>query len=406
MGRTVHTVVLATPAPVTHRTAEENLGLGYLAAVLRREGYAVRVIDGWLAGLTVEQLSQAVLAGPEPLMLGFSCYRTNMERTMAVVVRLRDGGITAPVVVGGYGPTFHADDFLSAGFDVVVRGEGEGTALDLARHFATGVPALAAIDGISFLRDGRRHDTPPRVPVSDLDALPAPARDTFDLTRARRSLVHLASSRGCQAHCTFCSIIAFERIGGGPTWRQRSIPGLVDELESLAARGATHFKLIDDSLIEPPRDAAWCAELADAVTGRGLSVRLRGSIRADRADEEVVAHLRRAGFFSFSCGIENFSESALRRMAKTASLAQNLAALDRFKRHGIYVQAGHILFDQATTLTELEDNYTLMRRYDWTVSKGVFTEMYAAAGTPFTRALDRRGLLSLDAMKERDLRSC
>ena len=46
------TVVLATPAPVSHRTAEENLGLGYLASTLRQGGYEVMLIDGWLAGLS------------------------------------------------------------------------------------------------------------------------------------------------------------------------------------------------------------------------------------------------------------------------------------------------------------------------------------------------------------------
>jgi hypothetical protein len=73
---------------------------------------------------------------------------------------------------------------------------------------------------------------------------------------------------------------------------------------------------------------------------------------------------------------------------------ENLAALAAFHRAGIIVQAGHILFDHATTWDELEANWRQMRRHVWTVSKGVFTEMYAAAGTPFTRTLGRAGLLA------------
>ncbi|MDX8033828.1 radical SAM protein [Lentzea sp. BCCO 10_0856] len=238
------------------------------------------------------------------------------------------------------------------------------------------------------------HEAAPKLPMDDL---PDPARDTLALTVARRSLVHVQTARGCQASCTFCSIVAFERVGGGSTWRQRGINRIVDELEHLTELGATHFKLIDDSLIEPPRDAAWCTAFADEIERRGLRLRMRGSIRADRASEEVVSELARAGFFAFSCGIENFSESALRRMAKRADVGQNLAALDTFRKHGIYVQAGHILFDDHTTLAELDDNLVLMRRYDWTISKGIFTEMYAAAGTNFTRRLLKRGELEVDA---------
>ncbi|WP_197371932.1 B12-binding domain-containing radical SAM protein, partial [Streptomyces clavuligerus] len=229
-----------------------------------------------------------------------------------------------------------------------------------------------------------------------LDQLPHPSRDTLHLTLARRSMVHVQTARGCQASCTFCSIVAFERVGGGATWRQRSVTDVVDELEALWGRGATHVKVIDDSLIEPPRDARWCTELADEIAHRGIKPRMRGSIRADRVTEEVVGELARAGFFSFSCGIENFAQSALRRMAKRADVAQNRRALDIFRTHGIYVQAGHILFDDKTSLEELEENYTGMRAYSWTVSKGIFTEMYAAAGTNFTRRLERQGVLQID----------
>ena len=36
-------IILATPAPISHRTAEENLGLGYLTAVLREKGYKTKM---------------------------------------------------------------------------------------------------------------------------------------------------------------------------------------------------------------------------------------------------------------------------------------------------------------------------------------------------------------------------
>ncbi|MFE2442736.1 B12-binding domain-containing radical SAM protein [Streptomyces sp. NPDC059426] len=389
-------IVLATPSPVTHRTAEENLGLGYLAAYLRQEGYEVALIDGWLQGIDVEALARRIVDA-RPALVGFACYRSNMMPAIEAMRLVRRAGVRPVTVAGGYGPTFHAAEFLEAGFDAVVRGEGELPMRMLAQHVCTGTPSLERIPGLSFRdTDGtQRHNAEP-APKLPFAQLPHPHRDTLDLTIARRSLVHLQTARGCQATCTFCSIIAFERVGGGPTWRQRSIRDVADEIERLWEQGARYFKVIDDSLVEPPRDAAWCAELADEFESRGVSPRLRGSIRADRAEEDVVRELARAGFFSFSCGIENFSPSALRRMAKRATVEQNSAALDRFRAHGIYVQAGHILFDDRTTLAELEDNYAAMRHYSWTISKGIFTEMYAAAGTRFTRTLTRRGGLQID----------
>lgn len=385
-------IVLSTPAPVTHRTAEENLGLGYLAAVLRADGWRVVIVDGWLEGLTAAQLAERI-AGHAPGLVGFACYRSNIARAIETLNLVRLAGARPFTLAGGYGPTFHAHEFLQAGFDAVVRGEGEQAILAVAQHLASGTPALTEIPGLSTLTaDGLAHHAPPPAKVP-MDDLPDPARDTLALTLRRRSLVHVQTARGCQASCTFCSIVAFERVGGGATWRQRGIPRIVDELECLMGQGATHFKIIDDSLVEPPRDEQWCADLADEVSRRGIRPRLRGSIRADRVTEPVVAELSRAGFFSFSCGIENFAESALRRMAKRADVAQNCRALDLFQQYGIYVQAGHILFDDRTTLSELAENLALMGHYRWTVSKGIFTEMYAANGTNFTRRLSRTGQL-------------
>jgi anaerobic magnesium-protoporphyrin IX monomethyl ester cyclase len=386
-------VVLVTPAPVTHRTAEENLGLGYLAATLRVAGRQVRVIDAWLEGLTAAEMATRVIAGPAPLLVGFSCYRSNMAAAIDTATAVRAALGAVPVIAGGYGPTFHPAEFIQAGFDVAVRGEAEQTLVDLAVHYATGSPALDEIPGITYRTPAGVAATPARRAIADLDRLPVPARDTLPLTLARRSPAHVQSSRGCRGACTFCSIAAFERLGGH-RWRQRSLQSLITELASLADRGVRHVKLVDDSLIEPPRDAAWCADLADELASRGLALQLRGQIRADLVTPQVVAHLRRAGFWSFACGIENFAPTALARMAKHADVDANLAALETFRVAGIVVQAGHILFDHATTWDELNVNYEQLRRHPWTVSKGIFTEMYAAAGTVYARQLHRRGLLA------------
>lgn len=389
-------VSLATPPPITHRTAEENLGLGYLASVLRENGHSVEIVGGWLRGLTSHQLASEILKNPPETFVGFSCYRSNMERTIEVANLLRQSGLSIPIVAGGYGPTFDSDEFLKAGFDITVRGEAEETILELVSYFKNGRPDLSEIKGISYLDNGEIKNNPSRPLCIDVDSIPFPSRDTMPLAISRRSAVHIASARGCQAHCTFCSIVAFQRLSEGPQWRQRSIKNFVDELYLLNKEGAKYFKVIDDSFIEPPRDENWARELANEIQARGLKIRLRSSIRADRVTDGVIKELKRAGFFAFSCGIENGSDTALRRMGKSASVEQNIEALDILNKYGIYVQAGQILFDYGTTIDELKENYEFMRKYVWIISKGIFTEMYAADGTPYTKFLANKKLLHED----------
>jgi radical SAM superfamily enzyme YgiQ (UPF0313 family) len=154
-------IVLATPAPTTHRTAEENLGLGYLAAVLRKHGHKVEIIDGWLEGLNPGELAGRILAVRDSTWLGFSCYRSNMAKAIETVESLRAAGRALPVIAGGFGPTFFAEQFVRSGFDIAVRGEAEYAVSELARYFCDGHPALEDIAGLTFSRDGKIVDTGP-----------------------------------------------------------------------------------------------------------------------------------------------------------------------------------------------------------------------------------------------------
>ena len=227
-----------------------------------------------------------------------------------------------------------------------------------------------------------------------MDDLPFPVRDTVSIAMEKRTPVHLLSARGCTGYCSFCSINSFFKISKSPKWRGRSIDNIISEMQHLKSLGVQHIKVIDDSFVDGDRDAQWCRDFANRMQEHGLVFDLRGSIRADRVTDEALAELKRAGFFSFSCGIENFSPTALKRMAKGASVEQNCMALDLFKKHDFYVQAGQILFDPYTTLVELQENYEYMRKYDWIISKGVFTEMFAATGTAFQQKVSRNNIVT------------
>jgi anaerobic magnesium-protoporphyrin IX monomethyl ester cyclase len=387
-------VLLATPPTTSHRTAEENLGLGYIASSLRAAGLKVAIIDAWLEGLTPGELAEQLERSSPRVFVGFSAYRTNMATAVETLDLLRVRGFTTPAVAGGYGPTFHAEDFIESGFQYVLRGEAEEAAVRLALELRKSAPSLAVIPGLSYkARSGTiRHNAPLAPP--ELDDLDPPDRDTLRLTLARRSAVHVSTSRGCLAHCLFCSIIAFQRAAGAPRWRHRSLTSVLNELRTLHDAGVRHVKVVDDSFLEPPRDATWCERLADGMHELGLGdMTLRGSIRADRVDLRTALALSRAGFVAFSCGVENFADTALKRMNKSASSAQNLSALAAFAEAGILVQMGMILFDQSTTMNELRTNAAALGLFDNVVTKGVFTEMYAAEGTAFTRHLRNRGLL-------------
>src|SRR5262249_42288750 len=112
-------------------------------------------------------------------------------------------------VYGGVYPTYHAGKILARepAVDVVVRGEGEATAVELAAALDAGRPpsdraGLACRDG------GRVVLTPDRPPLVDLDAYRVGWELIEDWDRygcfglGRAAIVQF--SRGCPHRCTYC----------------------------------------------------------------------------------------------------------------------------------------------------------------------------------------------------------
>ncbi|MEM3150517.1 MAG: radical SAM protein [Candidatus Nezhaarchaeales archaeon] len=241
------------------------------------------------------------------------------------------------VVVGGPHPTFADEDVLKSvpEVDVVVRGEGELTALELVQRFAEG-EALEGVKGITYRgREGivRNED---RELIEDLDSLPFPAYHLLPVQNyrsfgAKEPTFTVLTSRGCPFNCKFCVAWKMNRR----RYRVRSVKNVVEELEYLVHRFKARFLSFVDDLftISKERVKALCR----AIRERSLSLVWGCETRVDMVDRETLLEMRKAGCYWIYFGLESASQSILNSMRKGIRVEQikrafNLKPLNNLAR--------------------------------------------------------------------------
>jgi len=380
------------------RLATEHLGLASLAAVLARDGFGVTVLDA-----NYEPISRRVLLrriqDQAPALVGFTLYYNNADATVRTIEDLRKAGCRGHVTLGGHHATFNALELLAEwpSVDSVVRGEGEGALLDLARAVSTGQP-WDALPNLACRRDGQPHANPCRPLIADLNQLPHPHREAFARTLRRTRTATVLSSRGCFGRCTFCSIRAFYRFSDGPCWRPLDPCRVVDEIEALVrAHGVNRIRFMDDEFAGPgERGRRRARAIAEEMLRRRLDVRFTVVCRPDSLDADLLEDLLKAGLECVDVGVESWVPRQLALYGKGVSAAQNWAAVEKLERLGIPYRLYVMPIDPYVTPDELRQNLEAVARIglEHFYDNSFLTRLIPFRGTTIHERLRKEGVLS------------
>ncbi|MEM2876144.1 MAG: cobalamin-dependent protein, partial [Candidatus Bathyarchaeia archaeon] len=172
------------------------LGLGYIASKLILEGFDVEIVDMAALNLGFEELKRE-LKCKDPMIVGVTTETLTYKNALKVASLVKEVKPEALTVLGGPHVTFLAEETLKNPYvDVVVKREGEITMSEVAERFLRGKKSLSGLEGIAY-REGERIISNPERPLTkDLDSLPFPARELFQLSLYRVPGT-LITSRGC-----------------------------------------------------------------------------------------------------------------------------------------------------------------------------------------------------------------
>ncbi|MDR0372060.1 MAG: B12-binding domain-containing radical SAM protein [Nitrososphaerota archaeon] len=318
------------------------LGIGYLAAVLEKEGYNVDVVDCQTKKYTKESLEEK-FRRLNPDIIGVTSATVTYLPALDVLKSAKVAVPKALTLMGGPHVTVLDQQALTEcpDLDIVVRGEGEQTILELARLVSGGhLHGLSAIQGITYKANNQTFSTPDRPFMQDIDSLPYPAHHHFDTNMYKLFGVNympIITSRGCPSACTFC--LASKMCGHA--FRGRSPREVVDELIWLRDEfHAGAFAFYDDTFtFDVKRAFAICAEMKQ----RKLRLPWDCRTRVDRISKELLKELRATNCQLIHFGVESGSPEMLKLMRKGTTVELNAQAIRWAKEAGLSVAVSLVI---------------------------------------------------------------
>jgi radical SAM superfamily enzyme YgiQ (UPF0313 family) len=362
------------------------LGILYLCSHLRQKGFDVDVLDTTFSSR--EALFRH-LRSETPSTLGVYANLMTRRNVIEIIKVAKEAGWKT--IVGGPEPGAYAFEYLQAGADFVVFGEGEVTMEELLEAFrSSGIASYPGISGIAYLdSDGNMLQTSPRVQISNLDNQPWPARQAININRYvqtwrdahGKGSVNFITARGCPYKCRWCSHQVF-----GQTHRRRNPLLVVDEVEWLLSSYAPDMVWVSDDVFTINHN--WVREYATEMRRRGLRIPFECISRADRLNSEMLDLLAELGCFRVWIGSESGSQRILDSMDRGVTVEQVQRAVAMSRERGI--ESGMFLM-WGYEGEELEDIEATIRHVSTSKPDIFFTTVsYPIKGTPYYKSISDR----------------
>ncbi len=337
---------------VANIAPSQCIGLRSIAAMLKRHGHEVILIDalmqgfeqrlpygaGILTGLSGEQIAERIPA--DVALIGVSAPFSQLAPVIHdIIAEIRICFPEKTIIMGGAFPSSQPQLALETLVNAIVVGEGEIPMLALAngtQEHIQGVYTPADIDAQAFT---------PAERIADLDSLPMIDDEIADMDKyfdfsprgfTNRRTAALQTSRGCPFDCLFCSVHAV----AGHTYRFRSAANVLKEIRMLIEQHQINELEIEDDNFTLMKGRA--KEILQGIIqinqeGTPLAWRTPNGIRIDTLDEEMIALISASNCKEIVIALEHGDAEMQRLMNKQLDLEKAFEIIALLIRYRIPV---------------------------------------------------------------------
>lgn len=399
------------------------LGLGYIAAVLRDDGFEVKIYhaenprskhEGIVMDAEATYDSRSVsyrkyvdsiknrdhyvwqevketLEAYKPDLVGISLLSVETASALKISRICKEYDNNCRIVWGGLHPSFLPAACLNnKEVDFVIRGEGEYPMLELCRALLKGTK-LSGVPSLSYKNDGEIVHNETDKTLHDIDAIPFPARDSILYPESfdYKSFGSMIVSRGCPFRCSFCSSRNFwdNRV------RFRSPENIIQEIKIIKKDYGTKFIMFWDDSFTINRSII--EKHCKALIAADLGINWKTATRADLIEEDLLKLMKQSGCVKLEIGVESGSDRIKKIIHKDVTNEQIKQAFSLINKSGIGSGAFFMAGFPDETLEDMEQTFQLMKELDaGEIAFNIFDPM--PGSTEYDRCIER-GLVPEDA---------
>lgn len=311
-------------------------GLASIAAVLRRKGHSVAIIDASLTpGMTNEECVKRIVE-QKPDMVGFTATTSGFPDAADLCSRIKERRSEIMTVFGGVHASWGRERLLKhyPAIDYIVSGEGEYAMGRLAEGDSD-YERIYSRNGDDVLQGTQKNE------LANLDDLPFPAYDLLGgfpgkyrmplFSYPRHPGATVISSRGCVYKCSYCDRSVF-----GASFRWNSPEYTFEQVRWLNRDfGVRHVNFYDDLFtFNRDRVAVLCEKLASSK----VKVTFNCIVRIGHIDKKLIALLKRGGCWMVSVGIESGNQEVLDNNKGGLSLDAVRKDVTLLHKNGLWVK--------------------------------------------------------------------
>ncbi len=332
-----------------------------------KSDHLVRIVDLAFNQKDWQEQLEEIINRESPDLVGFSVMAFNFIQALDIA-RFVKSKKDVKIIFGGVHAILAPEEVAAEDMaDIICIGEGEIPLVDILdnRLNCEGIGGIWYKDAV-----GRLIKNPPIMQIADLDEVPFPAWDDFEVERyffLNNRHVPIMAGRGCPYQCTYCSSPAIRKTLQGQYVRFRSPDNVLDEVEYLIDKyydkGMRYLIFYDDIFVIRK---SFVLEFCQKYIERGFHKKVKWcvNVRANLiVKDEMLAAMKLAGCYEVAMGIESGNDYIRNEVYKRNMKAEQIdKAVANIRKHDLQLRVQFILGAPYETIEMMEESLQMAKR--------------------------------------------